>query len=499
MNLLDSKIKNLLSFIRSKEISVSELCHFYLNRIEKFNAELNAVLTVNSHALRKAKHIDENFSQYKDRPLVGIPVLLKDVFCVEKMKTTAGSLMLKDFISPYSAELVQRLENAGAVILGKCNQDEFAMGNSNENSAFGSVLNPWNKQFVPGGSSGGSAAAVSAGFCAASIGTDTGGSIRQPSSFCNIVGVKPTYGRVSRYGMIAYASSLDQAGPMTMYVEDSALILEVISGKDGKDSTSSQKEVPKWSFNPKLRNENIKNLKVGWLNREYIEKSCSLEVRQTLEKVEKCLQSFGAVVQDVSLPLMEMSVPVYYLVSTSEASSNLARYDGIRYGYRFDFQDNTPTNLEDFYNRNRGAGFGNEVKRRIIMGTYCLSSGYYDEYYNKASQIRRQIRDQFLEAFSKVSLFIAPVSSSTSFKFGENPAGSLDSYLVDSFTVSANLAGLPALSVPAGFSPLNGLPIGVQLIAPHFDEQTLFDVASLIQDEMKAVGKRPDVFLTKGG
>ena len=499
MNLLDSKIKNLLSLVRGKKISVSELCQFYLNRIEKFNAELNAVLTINSQALHKAKHIDENFSQYKDRPLVGIPILLKDVFCVEKMKTTAGSLMLKDFISPYSAELVQRLEKAGAVILGKCNQDEFAMGNSNENSAYGSVFNPWNKQFVPGGSSGGSAAAVSAGLCAASIGTDTGGSIRQPSSFCNIVGVKPTYGRVSRYGMIAYASSLDQAGPMTMYVEDSALLLEVISGKDGKDSTSSQKKVPKWSFNPKLRNENIKNRKVGWLNREYIEKSCSLEVRQTLEKVEKCLQSFGAVIQDVSLPLMEMSVPVYYLVSTSEASSNLARYDGVRYGYRFDFQDNTPTSLEDFYSRNRGTGFGNEVKRRIIMGTYCLSSGYYDEYYNKASQIRRKIRDQFLEAFSKVSLLIAPVSSSTSFKFGENPAGSLNSYLVDSFTVSANLAGLPALSVPAGFSPLNGLPIGVQLIAPHFDEQTLFDVASLIQDEMKAVGKRPDVFLTKGG
>ncbi len=499
MDLLDSKIENLVSFIRDKEISVSELCQFYLDRIEKFNGELNAVLTINFHALRRAKYIDENFSRYKDRPLVGIPILLKDVFCVEKMKTTAGSLMLEDFTSPYSAEVVQRLEKAGAIILGKCNQDEFAMGNSNENSAFGPVLNPWDKQFVPGGSSGGSAAAVSAGLCAASIGTDTGGSVRQPSSFCNVVGVKPTYGRVSRYGMIAYASSLDQAGPITMYVEDSTLILEVISGRDGKDSTSSQKEVPKWSFNRNPRKGNIKNLKVGWLNRKYIEKSCSLEVMQTLEKVEKFLQSCGAVMQDVSLPLMEMSVPVYYLVSTSEASSNLARYDGVRYGYRFDFQGNTPNSLEEFYSRNRGMGFGHEVKRRIIMGTYCLSSGYYDEYYNKASQIRRQIRDQFLDAFSGVSLLIAPVSSSTPFKLGENPAGSLDSYLVDSFTVSANLAGLPALSVPAGFSPLNGLPIGVQLIAPHFDEQTLFDVASLIQNEMKAAGKRPDVFLTKGG
>ena len=424
---------------------------------------------------------------------MGIPILLKDVFCMEKMKTTAGSLILEDFIAPYSAEVVKRLENAGAVILGKCNQDEFAMGNSNENSAFGPVLNPWNKEFVPGGSSGGSAAAVSAGFCAASIGTDTGGSIRQPSSFCNLVGVKPTYGRVSRYGMIAYASSLDQAGPMTMYVEDSALILEVISGKDRKDSTSSKKEVPKWSRNQKINRKNIKTLKVGWLNKESIEKSCSPEVMQTLKEVEKLLQSHGALVQDVPLPLMDMSVPVYYLVSTSEASSNLARYDGVRYGHRFDFQDKNPAGLEDFYSQNRGSGFGSEVKRRIIMGTYFLSSGYYDEYYNKASQIRRQIRDQFLKVFSKISVLIAPVSSSTAFKFGTNPAGSLESYLIDSFTVSANLAGLPSLSVPAGFSSLNDLPIGVQLIAPHFDEQILFDVALFIQDEMKVAGRRPHV------
>lgn len=484
-----------MSFIRGKKISAWELCQFYLNRIEKFNSELNAVLTINSQALQRAKHIDENFNQYKDLPLIGIPILLKDVFCVKSMKTTAGSLILKDFVAPYSAEVVQRLEAAGAVILGKCNQDEFAMGNSNENSAFGSVFNPWDKRFVPGGSSGGSATAVSAGFCAASIGTDTGGSIRQPASFCNLVGVKPTYGRVSRYGMIAYASSLDQAGPMTMYVEDSALILEVISGKDEKDSTSAQKKVPKWSRSQKLQGNKIK---IGWLNKEYTEKSCSPEVMSTLEEVEKLLQSCGAVVQDLSLPLMDMSVPVYYLVSTSEASSNLARYDGIRYGYSFDFQNKTPASLEEFYSQNRGSAFGSEVKRRIIMGTYCLSSGYYDEYYNKASQIRRQIRDQFLNIFSKVSVLIAPVSSSTAFQFGENPAGSLNSYLIDGFTVSANLAGLPSLSVPAGFSSVNGLPIGIQLISSHFNEQALFDIALLIQDGMKAVGKRPGIFYTKG-
>ena len=479
--------------IREKKLSVSKLCQFYLDRIKKLNAELNAILTINPLALSRAKDIDKNFSQYKDLPLVGIPILLKDIFCTKNLKTTAGSKMLENFISPYSAEVVQRLEKAGAIILGKCNQDEFAMGNSNENSAFGSVLNPWNKDYVPGGSSGGSAVAVSAGLCAAAIGTDTGGSIRQPSSFCNLVGMKPTYGRVSRYGIIAYASSLDQAGPMTMYVEDSALILEVISGKDKKDSTSFQKEVPKWSDKKKLNRKNIKTLKAGWLNKKSAEESCSPEVIKTLQQVEGLLQSHGAIVQDVSVLLMDMFVPVYYLVSTSEASSNLARYDGVRYGHRFDFQKSNPASLEEFYSQNRGSGFGNEVKRRIIMGTYCLSSGYYDEYYNKASQIRRQIRDQFVQIFSEVSVLIAPVSSSTAFKFGENPAGSLQSYLVDSFTVLANLAGLPSLTVPAGFSSTNSLPIGVQLIAAHFDEQTLFDVALLIQDEMKAAGRRPNV------
>ena len=278
---------------------------------------------------------------------------------------------------------------------------------------------------------------------------------------------------------------------MTMYVEDSVLILEVISGRDSKDSTSAQKEVPKWSRNQGLKN--IKNLKIGWLNMEYAEQFCSSEVMQTLGEVKELLQSCGAILKDISMPLMDMSVPVYYLISTSEASSNLARYDGVRYGTRFDFQNKTPSSLEEFYSQNRGSGFGSEVKRRIIMGTYCLSSGYYDEYYNKASQIRRKVRDQFIKAFSDVSLLISPVSLSTAFKFGEKPVGSLKSYLVDSFTVSANLAGLPALSVPAGFSSTDSLPIGVQLIANHFDEQTLFDIALLIQNEIKAVGKRPNI------
>ena len=489
MDLLNSKIQDLTNAIRTQKISATDVCRFYLDRIEKLNPKLNAVLTVNDKALLRAKELDSNLQKYKDLPLLGITFLLKDVFCVKKMRTTAGSKILENFISPYSSEVAERLEQAGAVILGKCNQDEFAMGNSNENSFFGPVLNPWNDSCVPGGSSGGSAAAVAAGLCVASIGTDTGGSVRQPSSFCNLVGIKPTYGRVSRYGIIAYGSSLDQAGPMTMYVEDSAYILEVISGWDKKDSTSLKKEVPQWSKNLKA---SVKNLRVGILNRPQVEKACSKEVQDHLKKVEKLFTLEGGSQQDVSLSLMDISVPVYYLISTSEASSNLARYDGVRYGWREDFQKKAPRDLEDFYSQNRGTGFGSEVKRRIIMGTYCLSSGYYDEYYKKASQIRRKLRDQFIDLFSEVSILVAPVAPSVAFKLGEKstPEDLLKSYLMDAFTVAANLTGLPALSVPVGFSK-EGMPLGVQLIAPHFEEQRLFDVAGLIQEKIGAVGRRP--------
>ena len=489
MHLLDCSIQSLLSLMQKRQLSAKELCQFYLNRIEKLNPSLNAVLAINAHALEKAQDITQNWDQYKDLPLAGIPVLLKDVFCIRGAKTTAGSKILENFISPYSSEVALRLEKAGAIFLGKCNQDEFAMGTSNENSAFGPVLNPWNKAYVPGGSSGGSAAAVSAGLCAISIGTDTGGSIRQPSAFCNLVGLKPTYGRISRFGIIAYSSSLDQAGPMTMSVEDNALVLSVLSGKDEKDATSFSHPVPDWKANISAK---VKGLRVAWLNKEQVEKSCSSAVLKALKDTAHCLKSHGAVIKEVSVPLLEMSLPVYYLISTSEASSNLARYDGVRYGYRFDFKDKKPSSLEEFYSQTRGKGFGHEVKRRIIMGTYCLSSGYYDAYYNKASCLRRQIRDQLVKAFSQVDVFLAPVSADTAFKLGQNPAGSLESYLLDSFTVSANLAGLPALSVPAGFSAENDLPVGVQLIANHFDEQTLFNTAYLIEQELKAAGQRPN-------
>ena len=469
---------------------------FLFKSDRKLNPELNAVLTVSSHALKKAGEITKNWEQYQDLPLAGIPILLKDVFCVQGMKTTAGSKILENFISPYSSEVALRLEKAGAIILGKCNQDEFAMGVSNENSAFGSALNPWNKAYVPGGSSGGSASAVSAGLCVASIGTDTGGSIRQPAAFCNLVGLKPTYGRISRFGMIAYSSSLDQAGPMTMHVEDSALVLSILSGKDKKDATSFDRPALNGAeLKEEMKNipANIKGLRVGWLNRAQVEKSCSPAVIKSLKEVACVLEVQGAVIKDLSIPLLDMSVPVYYLISTSEASSNLARYDGVRYGYRFDFKDKKPASLEEFYSQNRGEGFGHEVKRRIIMGTYCLSSGYYDEYYNKASCLRRQIRDQLVKAFSEVDILLAPVSADTAFKLGQNPAGSLEAYLLDSFTVAANLAGLPALSVPAGFSAENNLPVGVQFIANHFDEKALFNTAYLIQKELKVVGRRPNL------
>ncbi len=486
--LLRNKITDIVDGVRQKKYSAREICQFYLSRIERLNPKLNAVLTVSESVLEKAKQIDDNLDEYKKLPLLGVPILLKDIFCTKGIRTTAASKMLENFVPPYSAEVVNRLEEAGALILGKCNQDEFAMGNSNENSAFGPSFNPWNREHVPGGSSGGCAVATSLRFCAATLGTDTGGSVRQPSSFCHLVGMKPTYGRVSRYGMIAYASSLDQAGPMTLCVEDSARILEVISGRDEKDSTSVLQKVPSWS--EKL-NTDVKSLKIAWLNKKDCEKFCSPNVMKILKQTVDLFQKAGALIEEVSLPLMEMMIPVYYLVSTSEASSNLARYSGIPYGYRSHLASQLSANIEDFYSQNRGEGFGSEVKRRILMGTYCLSQGYYDEYYNKACQIRRQMRDQLIKIFSKVSILIAPVCASPAWKIGENSAGSLNSYTSDSFTVLSNLTGVPSISVPAGFSSQQ-LPIGVQLIGNHFDEQSLFNAALFIQKELNIHERMPN-------
>ena len=486
MVLLASSLKQISTFIRQKKLSAEEVSAFFLNRIQKYQS-LNTVITVNEKALSKARHIDRHFGQYKELPLAGVPILVKDVFCTKGLKTTAGSRMLKDFVPPYSAEVVCRLEQAGAIILGKCNQDEFAMGNSNENSFFGQVKNPWNPVHVPGGSSGGSAAALAARLAYAAMGSDTGGSVRQPAGFCNLVGMKPTYGRISRYGMIAYASSLDQAGPLTLTVEDSALLLRILSGRDPKDSTSCSIPPPAWD---QLLSTDISSMKVGWLNRKEQESSCTPEVLKGMEKVVQVFQQKGIEVQAPELSL-SFAVPAYYLVSTSEAASNLARYDGVRYGFRYDFSVHKPRDIEEFYSKTRGEGFGREVKRRILMGTFCLSHGYYEEYYHKASMARRLLRDSLLKLFSRFSVLMLPISATPPWRIGDTPSGSLKSYARDQFTVIANLAGIPALSVPVGFSS-EGLPVGVQLLARHFDEQSLFNAARVIEKELMVVGRIPD-------
>ena len=483
IDLLKSSLFDVRQALLKKQLSLEEVVKFYQDRISRLNPGLNAVLTIHPGAVENARRIDADLEQHRDKPLLGAVVLLKDIFCTKGLKTTAGSKILENFIPPYSAEVVSRLEKDGCIILGKCNQDEFAMGSTNENSAFGKTFNPWNKDYIPGGSSGASAAAVSAGLCAFSMGTDTGGSVRQPASFCNTVGVKPTYGRVSRYGMVAYASSLDQAGPVTMNVEDSALVLESISGWDSKDSTSSKKPVP--AFFKNLKPE-VKSLKIGVLT--HPDMNVSPDVDKTMKETLNCLQSAGAEIQSVPFSLFDKAISVYYLISTSEASSNLARYDGVRFGRRA--VQSESSSLEEFYSSTRGKYLGTEVKRRILMGTYCLSAGYYDQYYSKACRLRRLMRDELMKCFSKVSLLLLPVTAKPPAKFGENKIGSLANYLNDSFTVLSNLTGLPSLSAPAGFSSKN-LPIGVQLMAPHFEEQTLLNTALLIQKELKAGGRRP--------
>jgi aspartyl-tRNA(Asn)/glutamyl-tRNA(Gln) amidotransferase subunit A len=414
---------------------------------------------------------------------------IKDMLCTQGVQTTAGSKILGGFVPPYSATVVERLEKAGAISLGKTNLDEFAMGSSSETSHYGVSRNPWNLDCVPGGSSGGSAAAVAAGMCAASIGTDTGGSIRQPANFCGVVGVKPTYGRVSRFGIVAFASSLDQAGPMTRSVEDAALILEVICGKDAKDATTSTKPVPEFS---KHLNKSLKGIKIG-LPREYFSDKVSADTQAAVDRTIQAAKAEGAEVVEVSIPLSEYGVPVYYLIATSEASSNLARYDGVRFGYRADFQSDPAKDTEDFYSRTRGEGFGPEVKRRIVLGTYALSSGYYDAYYIKACQVRRLLREQFLAAFQKCDVMLSPVTTHPAFKVGERLQDPLQMYLNDIFTISTNLAGIPGMSLPAGFSR-EGLPIGVQLSAAHFQEQKMLNVAYALEQQLKISDKVPNVF-----
>lgn len=434
-------------------------------------------------ALKQADEADKKFKKGGELPpLLGIPLAIKDLICIEGIKTTCASKILHGFIPSYNATVVARLRENGAVFLGKNNMDEFAMGSSNENSFFGPTRNPWNPDYVPGGSSGGSAAAVAADLCAGSLGSDTGGSIRQPASFCGIVGFKPTYGRVSRFGLVAFASSLDQIGPITKDVIDAALLMNVISGKDQFDSTSADIPVP--DFTKSLVN-NVKGTKIG-IPKEYFVEGMDHDVEKSLKEAIKVYENLGAKCTEISLPHTEYAVAAYYILSSAEASSNLARYDGVKYGYRADFSKN----LMDMYRNTRKEGFGREVKRRIMLGTYVLSAGYYDAYYLKAQKVRTLIKKDFDDAFQKCDLIIGPTTPSPSFKLGEKTEDPLQMYLSDIFTISVNLGGIPSISIPCGFSK-NGFPIGMQIIAKHFDEESILRAAFSYQQSTDYHLKKP--------
>lgn len=488
MSLLTKTAIELTASIREGKIKSEEVTSACLGQIEKHNSRLKAFIRTADDALFKAREVDTKVARgEKQGPLAGVPIAIKDLLCTKGLVTTAASKMLHNFVPPYSATVVERLESAGAIVIGKTNLDEFAMGSSTETSHFGVCRNPWNEDFVPGGSSGGSAVAVAAGMAPLSIATDTGGSTRQPAAFCGVVGIKPTYGRVSRYGIVAFASSLDQAGPIARTVRDSALTLEVISGWDRHDQTTARVEVPKWSAQ---LNGDVQGMRIG-LPKEYFTDQVNSEIRAAVEKTIEGLRVRGAEVVEVSIPLTAHAVPIYYLVSASEASSNLARYDGVRYGYRSDFSEVPASDLAEFYSRTRGEGFGEEVKRRILLGTYALSSGYFDAYYKKACQVRRLLRQEFLTAFEKCDVLLTPVATSPAFPIGGRVSDPIEMYFNDIFTTSANLVGIPAMSVPVGFTK-DRLPVGVQISAKHFDETSMFRMAQAVE-EVSALTEVPNV------
>jgi len=486
VNLTELGVVELRDAVRSKKISALEATRHFVKRIESIDKKINSFISVNERAEIEAEAIDRRLQAGEDPgPLAGVPIAVKDLLCTKGLQTTAGSNILRGFIPPYSATVVERLQRAGAVVIGKTNLDEFAMGSSNETSAYEICRNPWNPEYVPGGSSGGSAAALAARLAPGAIGTDTGGSIRQPASFCGVVGIKPTYGRVSRYGIIAFASSLDQAGPMAHSSVDCAAILEAISGHDPHDATSSAQPVPQWS---QKISKGIKGKKIGLL-KEAMSDKVDADTISVINRAANTLKAQGAEIVEVSIPMLHYAVSIYYLIATSEASSNLARYDGVRYGPR---SQRKSQDLDEFYARNRAEGFGAEVKRRIMLGTYALSSGYYDAYYVKASQVRRMMRDQYLAAFAKCDAILSPVTTSPAFRIGERVSDPLEMYLNDIFTTSTNLAGLPGMSVPGGFSK-SGLPIGVQLTGRHFDEQILFDLGAALEEGLQVEKRVPNV------
>ena len=456
--------------LKNKEISAVELANAAFERIDNLEGKLGAFNSLTKEtALETAKKVDEKIAKGEELPLLaGIPLALKDNMNLVGSKTTASSKILENFVSPFNATVTEKLLNNLVPIVGKANLDEFAMGSSNENSAFNKVHNPWDLNKVPGGSSGGSAASVSSCEATLALGSDTGGSIRLPASFCGIVGMKPTYGRVSRYGLIAFASSLDQIGPFARTVEDAANLLEVISGHDPKDSTSLDLPVEHYAAH---LNDDIKGMKIGVI-KELMSDGLSEDVQKALERAIEDYKKLGAEIVEISLPHLKYSIGIYYILATAECSSNLARFDGVRYGYR------TPDakNLLELYTKSRAEGFGPEVKRRIMLGTYALSSGYYDAYYKKAQQMRALVTQDFAEAFKKVDILISPTCPNTAFDLGAKASDPLQMYLTDIATISANLAGIPGMSVPAGFDK-DGMPIGLQILAPQLQESKLFNVA----------------------
>ena len=463
-------VKELKTMISQKEISNKEVAQEVYKLIED-NHHLNAFVTLNEeNSIKKAEALD---SQPSDLPLAGIPIAQKDLFCTKGLRTTCGSKILDNFIPPYSATVIENLENAGCLSIGKTNMDEFAMGSSNETSYFGNVHNPWGKSLVPGGSSGGSAAAVAAGIVPAASGTDTGGSIRQPASLCGITGLKPTYGRISRWGMIAFASSLDQAGPMARTAEDCALILNEMCSHDEKDTTSLDEHVPNFEEN---LNQSLKGKKIGVI-KDLDLSSLDGDVIEVYENSLKEFVSLGANLVDISLPNLSLSVPTYYVIAPAECSSNLSRFDGVKFGRRTE----NPKNLEELYIQTRSEGFGDEVKKRILIGSYVLSAGYYDAYYKKAQQVRRLIKKDFDEAFSGVDVIMTPTTRGPAFEMGSKGSDPIQMYLEDLFTISANLAGLPAMSLPNG--NISNKPIGLQIIGNFLDESSILNFAHMYQNQ----------------
>ncbi len=467
-------IKQIHDGIQSGQFSVMEATDAFLDRIERFNPELNAYITVTRDTAKaQAVDIDNRIRKGElSGPMAGVPYALKDLFCSEGVLTTCGSKMLHNFISPYDAHVAEKLKAAGGVLLGKNNMDEFAMGSSNETSAYGVVRNPWDTERVPGGSSGGGAATVAARLAPMVLGSDTGGSIRQPVSFCNITGIKPTYGRISRYGMIAFASSLDQCGPMAPSAEDCAITLNIISGLDARDSTSVDLPVPDYTA---TLNDSIEGLRIG-LPKEFFAEGLNAQVGAVIDRAIKEFEQRGAIIKEVTLPNSHLAVPVYYVVAPAECSSNLSRFDGVRFGYRCE----DPKDLKDLYERSRWEGFGAEVKRRIMIGTYALSAGYYDAYYLKAQKIRRLIQQDFAEAFKEVDVIMGPSAPTTAFKLGAKKDDPIAMYLEDLYTIPVSLAGLPGMTFPIGFAA-DGLPVGMQLVGNYFQEARMLNIAHQYQ------------------